>query len=416
MPLSDEVDVADRRGWYAAVRGRGELRKAGVKRIRLIDQAGGVGGTWYWNRYPGVMCDVQSYVYMPMLEELDYVPTTPVRLRRRNPRTPRSHRAEVRPGRRRALPHRRQDDRVGRGQRAWVIRTDRGDEITARYVVMAVGILNLMKLPDIPGMELFEGKSFHYRALGLRVHRRRHPRQLSKLADKVVAVIGTGASAIQCIPALAESAKHLYVFQRTPSAVGVRGNRPTPEDFAEGLRLRVGNASGCTTSTPVLDGLPARPTWSTTAGRIIWPRSGTRGIEPDMSIDEFMLRAEEEDFEIMEEHRARDRRDRHRSRGRRDPEALLPLPLQAALFPRRVPAGLQSAERDPGRLSGRYRAGDRERAVCNGQEYEFDRLVYATGFEAEVTPFPRRAGHEIIGRGGLRSPTSGPPGAPPFTA
>ena len=75
-PVDDEVDVVILGGGIAGVVAGAQLRKAGVERIRIIDQAGGVGGTWYWNRYPGVMCDVESYIYLPMLEEMNYVPTT----------------------------------------------------------------------------------------------------------------------------------------------------------------------------------------------------------------------------------------------------------------------------------------------------------------------------------------------------
>ncbi len=109
----------------------------------------------------------------------------------------------------------------------WVLRTDRGDEIRAKYVIMAVGILNLMKIPAIPGMESFAGAAFHTARwdYGYTGGSQEDPR-MTGLADKVVGVIGTGASAIQTIPPLAESSKQLYVFQRTPAAVGVRGDRP----------------------------------------------------------------------------------------------------------------------------------------------------------------------------------------------
>ena len=138
-----------------------------------------------------------------------------------------------------------------------MIRTDRGDEVRARYLIMAVGILNLMKLPVIPGMDEFEGKAFHtarwdYDYTG---GSQDDPR-LTKLADKVVGVVGVGASGIQAVPPLAESAKHVYVFQRTPSAIGERGNRPTDDDFAEQLRPgwqkeRMENFSGVMIGRPV---------------------------------------------------------------------------------------------------------------------------------------------------------------------
>src|SRR5579863_120463 len=74
-PVVDDVDVVIVGGGIAGVVAGANLRKAGIERIRIIDQAGGIGGTWYWNRYPGVMCDVESYIYIPMLEEFDYIPT-----------------------------------------------------------------------------------------------------------------------------------------------------------------------------------------------------------------------------------------------------------------------------------------------------------------------------------------------------
>src|SRR5579864_9454357 len=74
-PVTDDVDVVIVGGGIAGVLAGAHLRRAGVERIRIIDLAGGIGGTWYWNRYPGVMCDVESYMYIPMLEEFDYIPT-----------------------------------------------------------------------------------------------------------------------------------------------------------------------------------------------------------------------------------------------------------------------------------------------------------------------------------------------------
>src|SRR5580704_231872 len=160
-PVADEVDVVIVGGGIAGVTVGAHLRKAGIKRIRIVDQAGGIGGTWYWNRYPGVMCDVESYMYMPMLEELDYIPT------RRY-----AFGEEIR-GHLEAIAQR--FDLVNdalfhtgvtraewqEGDSRWRIRTDRGDEVSCHWYVLAVGILNLMKLPTIPGVEEFAGRSFH---------------------------------------------------------------------------------------------------------------------------------------------------------------------------------------------------------------------------------------------------------------
>src|SRR5438270_12327547 len=109
-----------------------------------------------------------------------------------------------------------------------IVTTDRGDRISARFVAMSNGLLDRPKLPGIPGIESFAGHAFHTSRwdydytggdyLGA---------AMDKLADKRVAVIGTGATAVQCIPHLARAAERLYVFQRTPSSVDVRDNRPT---------------------------------------------------------------------------------------------------------------------------------------------------------------------------------------------
>jgi len=407
--ISDEVDVAIVGAGMSGVVAGAHLRKAGVKRIRIIDQAGGVGGTWYWNRYPGAMCDVQSYVYMPMLEDLDYIPTR----RYAFGDEIREHFEAI------ARKHDLVDDALfhtgvkttewDEDARRWIIRTDRGDEIRARYVVMAVGILNLMKLPDIPGMELFKGKSFHsgrwdYEYTGGDMHG-----NLSNLADKVVGVIGTGASAVQLIPAVGESSKQLFVFQRTPSAVGVRGNRPTPEDFTKDLqpgwhRERMVNFQAS------LDGLPVKTDliddgWTHHLAKVWNPR-----MEPGMSREDFMMHAEEEDFAIMEEHRSRI--DEIVS----DPqvaETLKPYYRYLCKRPCFHDEYLPVFNRPNVTLvdcpAGIERVTERG-LICNGQEYELDCIIYATGFEAEVTPFPRRAAHDIIGRGGVRMADKWEPG------
>ena len=285
----------------------------------------------------------------------------------------------------------------------WIIRTDRGDEIKARYVVMAVGILNLMKLPDIPGMELFKGKSFHsgrwdYEYTG---GSQEHP-QLSNLADKVVGIIGTGASAIQCIPPLGESSKHLYVFQRTPSAIGVRGNRPTSNDFAQNLRPgwqreRMYNFQQVMASMPVEIDL-VDDGWTHHFAKVTHP-----AMEPGMSIEEIMLRAEAEDFAIMEEHRARI------DEIVKDPEkAEILKPYYRYLCKRPcfhdeyLPTFNRPNVTLIGCPSGIEFVTETGLRLRDGREFDLDCIIYATGFEAEMTPFPRRAGHDIIGRNGVR--------------
>src|SRR3954464_1387560 len=234
-PLTDEADVVIVGGGIAGILAGVELRKAGVPRIRIVDQAGGMGGTWYWNRYPGVMCDVESYIYLPMLEELGYIP---------------KHRyafgEEIRQHLQAiadrfdlvtdALFHTGVTGAAWDDDAAvWRIEPDRGDRLWSRYYVLAVGILNLMKLPAIPGMELFGGHSFHSARWDYGYTGGGPGQPLTELKDKTVAVMGTGATAIQCVPPLVDAAKQVYVFQRTPSAIGERGNRPTEAEFAEQL-------------------------------------------------------------------------------------------------------------------------------------------------------------------------------------
>ena len=129
-----------------------------------------------------------------------------------------------------------------------MIRTDHRDEIRTKYVVMCVGILNLPKVPALPGIDSFRGTTFHtarwdYSYTG------GSPTDpnLTHLADKVVAIVGTGGSGIQCVPPLGRSARHVYVFQRTPSAIGWRGNHPTDAEFVASLG-RAGNGNAPTTS------------------------------------------------------------------------------------------------------------------------------------------------------------------------
>ena len=200
-------------GGIAGVLAGANLRKAGIKRIRIVDQAGGIGGTWYWNRYPGVMCDVESYSYLPMLEELDYIPTRRYAF------------GEEILGHLEAIADRFDlvtDALFHTGVTAaewnedtahWRVRTDRGDELSCRWYVLAVGILNLMKLPAIPGMEDFAGHSFHTARwdYGYTGGDRHEP--LTGLADKVVAFVGTGATGIQCVPPPV-SYTHLDVYKR----------------------------------------------------------------------------------------------------------------------------------------------------------------------------------------------------------
>jgi cation diffusion facilitator CzcD-associated flavoprotein CzcO len=398
-PLRGEADVVIVGGGIAGVLAGARLRKAGIKSIRIVDAAGGIGGTWYWNRYPGVMCDVESYMYLPMLEELDYIP---------------KHRYSFGEEIRRHLQaiaekFRLVDDglfhtEVTRAEwdedaARWRVTTNQGDEITCRWYVLAVGILNLLKLPAIPGMEDFSGRSFHsarwdYDYTGGGPHER-----MSNLTDKVVAVIGNGASGIQCVPPLAESAKHVYVFQRTPSAVGERGNRPTDPDFASTLepgwqRARMDNFQSIMMGKPVERDL-VDDGWTHHYAAVHHPPR-----TKDMTITDYLRAAEELDYSIMESHRRRiDEIVADRSKA----EMLKPyyryLCKRPCFHDEYLPAFNNPNVTLIDCPSGVERI-TQDGLIANGKHYHLDCIVYCTGFEPELTPLFRRAGHTIVGRGG----------------
>jgi cyclohexanone monooxygenase/pentalenolactone D synthase len=402
-PVTDVVEVAIIGAGIGGLTTGAELRRAGVEKIRLIDEAGDVGGTWYWNRYPGVMCDVESYIYLPYLEERGYVPS----LKYAYGDEIREHLgwiAEKYDLRRDALFQTRTESAEWNEELGnWIIRTNRGDAFETQYLVVAPGILNLMKIPDVAGIERFRGKAFHtarwdYDFTGGDVHG-----GISELADKVVGIIGAGASAIQCVPHLAESTKHLYVFQRTPSCVGVRGNAPTSEELADRMHSTPGwqdermynfhgmVAGGAIETDMVDDG------WTHNFSRVWSPR-----VTPEMTPEEIMRQVELADFEIMEEHR---KRIDEIVEDREKAEILKPYYRYVCKRPLFHDEYLPAFNRSNVTLvdcpAGIERITEHG-LLCNGQEIALDCLVFATGFEAEWTPLTRKVGHDIVGRGGLR--------------
>jgi cyclohexanone monooxygenase len=195
---------------------------------------GGVGGTWYWNRYPGARCDIESLEYSYQFsEELqmewdwsERYATQPEILRYAE------HVADrfglwddISFDTRVTAAH--FDEAVGR----WVVATDRGERVSARFCVMATGCLSSTNLPDIPGLDRFAGAVYHTG---------RWPHEGVDFSGLRVAVIGTGSSAIQSIPMIARQARQLTVFQRTPNYSIPAHNRPLREDevtaFREGWR------------------------------------------------------------------------------------------------------------------------------------------------------------------------------------
>jgi cation diffusion facilitator CzcD-associated flavoprotein CzcO len=398
--VTEEVDVVIVGAGIAGVTAGAHLRKAGIQRIRLVDKAGGIGGTWYWNQYPGVMCDVESYIYLPMLEELGYVP----KHRYAYGQEIKEHLEAI------ADRFDLADDALlhtgvtraewDEGAARWRITTDRGDELTSRWYVLAVGILNLLKLPAIAGMEDFAGHSFHTARWDYAYTGGSPTEPMTNLRDKVVGLIGTGATGIQCLPPLAAAAKHVYVFQRTPSAIGVRGNRPTDAGFAEQCtpgwqRDRWDNFQALMLGKAVDQDL-VDDGWTQHYARVHHPP-----LPRDLTLEEYLRGSEEVDYGVMEEHR-------HRvAELVRDPataEILKPYYRYLCKRPCFHDEYLLAFNEPNVTLVDAPAGFDRVTEagpVIDGEQFEVDCLIYGTGFEPEITPIPRRAGHEIVGRDGL---------------
>ena len=401
-PLRDEVEVAFVGAGVAALIVGARLRMAGVTDIRLIDKAGDVGGTWYWNRYPGAQCDIESYIYLPLLEETGYMPTEKY-----------AHTLEIQDHCRRIA------DQFGLYENAcfgtevtslkweqstarWVIATNRGDQMRARFVVMAIGFLHLPKLPGIPGIEDFEEHWFHTSRWDYAYTGGGPSEPMVKLADKRVAIVGTGATAVQCVPHLARACKELLVFQRTPSTVRERGNGPTDADWAARLergwqRARMENFTALTSggSAPTnLVGDGWTELFDLVAKKVV--ESG------DFSREAMRAASEAADFELMDSVRARV--DSQVS----DPataEALKPWYnlfckrpcfhdeyLQAFNLP-----GVRLIDTD-GRGVDCFTA---KAVVVDGVHYEVDCVIFGTGFDVNGRYWDR-AGFDPVGRDGLQ--------------
>lgn len=226
-PLQDTVDVAVIGGGFGGILAGARLRQQGVERVRIVEKGGDFGGTWYWNRYPGVHCDIESHVYLPMLDETGYVPEWKYapgeEIRRHAMRIARTFGLYEDALFSTGVTELTWDEAA----ETWSVATDRGDAFRATYVVTATGTLTDPKLPGIPGVEDFEGHTFHASRWDYAYTGGTPRGGMTGLADKRVGIVGTGATGIQVIPMLAEDAAHLYVFQRTPSTVDVRANRRT---------------------------------------------------------------------------------------------------------------------------------------------------------------------------------------------
>jgi cation diffusion facilitator CzcD-associated flavoprotein CzcO len=398
-PLFDEVTVAIIGGGFGGLLAGARLREAGIEDLRVIEKGGDFGGTWYWNRYPGAACDVESYIYLPLLEEIGYIP------KKKYTDAP-----EILAHSRAIGEHFRLYDNAcfstevtdmvwEESSRRWIISTNRGDRMRARWVIMANGPLHRPKLPGIRGIESFRGHTFHTSRWDYDYTGGDSTGGLSKLADKRVGIIGTGATAVQCVPHLGVAAKELYVFQRTPSSIDVRNNRATDPEWAASLqpgwqRERMDNfntlvSGGYAEVDLVNDG------WTDIIANLLIRLRSQEKI--DLSPESLARNMELADFEKMEQ--VRSRVDQLVT----DPataSALKPWYRQFCKRPCFHDEYLDTFNRPGVHLIDTDGQGvqliTEKGVVVDGVEYELDCLIYATGFEVG-TEYTRRSGYELHG-------------------
>ena len=397
-PCVEAVDVAIIGGGFGGLLAGGRLREAGVESLRIIDKAADFGGTWYWNRYPGVACDVESYVYLPFLEETGYIPSEKY-----------ARGGEIFEHCRRIGRHYRLYDgalfqtevtRVAWDEtgKRWIVSTDRGDRIAARFVVSCKGLYNSPKLPGIPGIEDFQGRSFHTSRWDYAYTGGAADQDLAGLEDKAVGIIGTGSTGIQCVPRLAERSKHLYVFQRTPSSIDARNNRPTDPAWAATLspgwhRRRIENFTLVTAGVPQAEDL-VEDSWTDLLGAGAGAADGeAKPLDPAaLDRSQFMK------MEVVR------RRVEAVVKDRATAEALKPYYHYLCKRPGFSDEYLEAFNRPNVTLVDTDGRGV-ERitphgVVAGGAEYRLDCLIFATGFDF-MNNYVREAGFDVIGRGGL---------------
>jgi cyclohexanone monooxygenase len=408
-PISADIGVAVLGGGFAGLLAAAHLKKAGVQDVRVIEMGGDFGGVWYWNRFPGIQCDNDAYCYMPLLEELDYMPTKKY-----------ADGAEIYEHCRRIGRHfglydsaifstrvrnLRWDEEIKR----WRISTNRDDDLRARFVVMTNGSFNRPKLPGIPGIKDFKGHSFHSARWDYEYTGGSATGGLDKLSDKRVALVGTGATGVQIVPFLGRYAKHLYVFQRTPSSVDERGNLPTDPEWVKSLkpgwqRERQRNFHRWSPFEGVVFDQPdlVCDFW-TELGRNMTGRIAAMDDPASLTLEQLMAIREEEDYKVMERLR---RRIDDAVEDEQTAEALKPYYRFLCKRPCSNDEYLPTFNRpnvtlvDVSASKGVERATEKG-LVAGGVEFEVDCIIYASGFEITTEIHRRYAIEAIEGRGGL---------------
>ena len=402
-PVVRDMDVLVVGGGFGGLLAAARLRKAGYEDLCIIERGGDFGGTWYWNRYPGAACDTESYIYLPLLEETGYMPLA------KYARAPEILEHSRRIGRHFDLYRAALFQTVITGMRwdddsaQWQISTNRQDRLRARFVVLAGGPLNLPKLPGIPGVEDFKGHSFHtsrwdYAYTGGDSHG-----GLFGLADKRVGIIGTGATAVQCVPHLGAGAKELFVFQRTPSSVDVRNDRPTDPEWVKTLqpgwqRERMDNFTSVISGGRFEVDLVNDGWTDIIAGIMIAARRQAAAGASAAEVEALIQRADDLKMERVRARVAAVVKDPTTA------EALKPWYSQFCKRPCFHDQYLATFNRPNVQLvdtqgQGVERITERG-VVVAGREYALDCLIYGTGFEVG-SDFTRRLGFEVHGRDGL---------------
>ena len=404
-PLALNITVAIIGAGFSGLMTAARLKERGITDIRIIESGGDFGGTWYWNRYPGAQCDIESYCYLPLLDEIGYMPKEKY-----------SYAPEIFEHTQRVGHHfglydnaifqtRVKEVRWLEEEQCWRVSTNHNDDIKAQFVIQATGPANRPKLPGIPGIKSFKGHTFHTSRWDYDYTGGDHKGGLTKLADKKVAIIGTGATAIQCVPFLGKHAEKLFVFQRTPSSVDLRGNKPTDEEWYKSLepgwqRERRENFAAVLFGQEFANDL-VNDGWTDIARRIGLSLMNRNADSGNLDMAEIALRAEIADFQKMNEIRARVEAECDNDE---TAEKLKPWYRQFCKRPTFNDDYLASFSRSNVALvdvsgSKGVEAITEKGVVANGVEYEVDCIIYSTGFEI-TTAAHRRVDFDTLGRNG----------------
>lgn len=397
-PQEIETDVVILGAGMSCLLAAGNLVREGVENFTIIEKGSDFGGTWYWNRYPGVRCDVEAYIYLPFLEELGYVPSEKYTVGAEIWRYQKEIAKHFDLYRRALFQTRVTDARWNEATKRWQIKTNRGDTINARFVVSGLGQqMHRPKLPGTPGIEEFEGKMFHTSRWDYSYTGGDQGGQLAGLRDKRVALIGTGATGIQVMPLLAKDAKHLYVVQRTPSAVDERNNAPTDPKWFASLpkgwqRERMINFDA------VLAGLAQAECQVGDKWTEIW---GNPKLSENLSKEERAAYIRDYDFEQMDRIR---RRIEEIVKDPKTAEALKPYYNVRCKRPTFNDDYYPSFNRPNVTLLDTDGKGvervTKDAIYVQGQRVPVDCIIYATGFDSFVSP-ARAGGFDFVGRNGV---------------